>query len=109
MIRDRGLVPDLGPAEQRRRIEQHAARGGWSYVTLSRVLRKNPGYIARFLAGGSPRSLPVEDRGRLARFMGASERELGAPVTLRAARRIPIYQDRHAMRSWRRETGEWDG
>lgn len=54
-----------------------AAERGVSLAALSRMLGKNPSYLQQFVRKGSPRKLEEEDRGKLARFFGVSELELG--------------------------------
>jgi repressor LexA len=66
-------------AEQRRALEALIAPGDASLAALSRMLRRNPAWLQQYLKRGTPRLLPEEDRGRLARFFGVDEAVLGGP------------------------------
>ncbi|WP_319937547.1 hypothetical protein [Sphingomonas cannabina] len=68
-------------AEQRRALEALIAEGGASFAALSRMLGRNPAWLQQYLKRGTPRLLPEEDRGRLARFFGVDEAVLGGPAT----------------------------
>ena len=68
-------------AEQRRALEALIAEGGASLSALSRMLGRNPAWLQQYLKRGTPRLLPEEDRGRLARFFGVDEAVLGGPAT----------------------------
>lgn len=50
---------------------------GVSLSRLSRMIGKNSSYLQQFVRKGSPRRLEELDRGRLARFLGVDERDLG--------------------------------
>ena len=62
----------------RARLLDLAAERAVSLAALSRMLGKNASYLQQFIRKGSPRKLEEEDRGKLARFFGVDERELGA-------------------------------
>ncbi|UIJ46911.1 hypothetical protein LZK98_08205 [Sphingomonas cannabina] len=49
-----------------------------SMAALSKMLDRNPAYIQQYLRRGSPKRLPEDERGKLARFFGVDERDLGA-------------------------------
>lgn len=65
--------------DQRRALEGLVAGAGVSLSALSRMLRRNPAWLQQYLRRGTPRLLPEEDRGRLARFFGVDEVALGGP------------------------------
>lgn len=52
---------------------------GDDYVSLSRLLGRNPAYIQQFIRRGVPRKLDEDDRRTLARYFGVDEARLGAP------------------------------
>lgn len=64
-------------ADPRRRLLELADARGVSLSRLSRMIGKNSSYLQQFARKGSPRRLEEMDRGRLARFFGVDERELG--------------------------------
>ncbi len=47
------------------------------YVSLSRLLGRNPAYVQQFIKRGVPKKLDEEDRRKLARYFGVSEALLG--------------------------------
>lgn len=59
-------------------IQHHADRKGASLAALSRMLSRDPSYLARFVAGGPPARLALRDRQLLAAFFAIDEWELGA-------------------------------
>ncbi|MCX7864963.1 MAG: transcriptional regulator [Novosphingobium sp.] len=65
-------------ADPRRRLLELAEQHGVSLARLSRMIGKNASYLQQFVKKGSPRRLEERDRGRLARFFGVDEAELGA-------------------------------
>lgn len=73
------MVCGMDAADTRQRLLDLALRRGVSLAALSRMIGKNPTYLQQFVRKGSPRKLEEEDRGRLARFFGVDEAELGRP------------------------------
>jgi len=65
--------------DSRVRLLQLAVEHGISLSRLSELIGRNPTYLQQFIRKGSPRKLEESDRGRLARFFGVEEGELGAP------------------------------
>lgn len=63
--------------DPRSRLLELAEVRGASLSALSRMIGKNPSYLQQFVRKGSPRKLEELDRGRLARFFGVDESELG--------------------------------
>lgn len=63
--------------DPRRRLLELAEERGVSLSALSRMIGKNTSYLQQFVRKGSPRRLEELDRGRLARFFGVDEGELG--------------------------------
>lgn len=61
----------------RRKLLELAEARGVSLSRLSRMIDKNPSYLQQFVRKGSPRKLEEADRGRLSRFLGVDEYELG--------------------------------
>src|SRR3546814_8291619 len=49
------------------------------------MIGKNASYLQQFVRKGSPRRLEEMDRGRLARFFGVDERELGKTEEISSA------------------------
>ncbi|MFZ5609869.1 MAG: S24 family peptidase [Pseudomonadota bacterium] len=70
----------MTPEAVRRAIETLIHERGEDYVSLSRMLGRNPTYIQQFIKRGVPRRLREEDRRMLARHFGVPERVLGAPA-----------------------------
>ena len=68
-----------------RLIEEHGA----DYLSLSRMLGRNPAYIQQFIKRGTPRRLAEEDRLLLARFFGVSEEVLGGRPEQSGLVRVP--------------------
>jgi len=52
---------------------------GVSLAALSALIGRNAAYLQQFVRKGSPRKLEEGDRGKLARFFGVAESELGGP------------------------------
>ncbi|MGL5837723.1 MAG: S24 family peptidase [Sphingorhabdus sp.] len=69
-------------AELDRLIQLH----GDDYVTLSRLIGRNPAYIQQFIKRGSPKRLPERERSILARYFNVDPTILGAPVDESIAR-----------------------
>lgn len=65
--------------DPRRRLLELADERSVSLSRLSRLIGKNASYLQQFVRKGSPRKLEETDRGKLARFFGVAESELGAP------------------------------
>ncbi len=76
------MVNSDSRAELDRLIQLH----GDDYVTLSRLIGRNPAYIQQFIKRGSPKRLPERERSILARYYGVDPRTLGAPDDDGAAR-----------------------
>lgn len=64
-------------SDPRARLLELAEARSVSLSALSRMIDKNPSYLQQFVRKGSPRKLEELDRGRLARFFGVDEQELG--------------------------------
>lgn len=67
----------MDTTDPRRRLLDLAEARGVSLSALSRMIGKNPSYLQQFARKGSPRKLEEQDRGKLARFFGVGEFELG--------------------------------
>jgi hypothetical protein len=63
----------------RLRLDALIAERGDDYASLSRLLGRNPTYVQQFLKKGVPRRLSEDDRRKLAKHYGISERLLGGP------------------------------
>jgi Predicted transcriptional regulator len=61
----------------RARLLGLADERGVSLAALSRMIGKNASYLQQFVRKGSPRKLEENDRGKLARFFGVDQGELG--------------------------------
>lgn len=66
--------------EPRAALERLIAENGDDFAGLSKLVGRNPAYIQQFIKRGSPRKLPEEERGILARYFGVEESLLGGPV-----------------------------
>lgn len=66
-------------ADPRARLLELSAERGVSLSQLSAVIGRNSSYLQQFVRKGSPRKLEEIDRRTLARYLGVSEAELGAP------------------------------
>ncbi|TCQ02178.1 hypothetical protein C8J40_1215 [Sphingomonas sp. PP-CC-3A-396] len=62
----------------RMRLPQLANEQGKSLANLSATIGRNPPYLQQFVARGSPRRLPEDERRHLAIVLNIDERELGA-------------------------------
>lgn len=67
---------------QREALVRLAGAKQESLAALSRMLRRNPAYLAQFVSLGSPRRLAEHDRRLLADHFGVSEAELGGPAAV---------------------------
>ena len=76
--------------DPRRRLLELAEGRGVSLSALSRMIGKNASYLQQFVRKGSPRRLEEMDRGRLARFFGVDERELGKTEEISSAAWLDI-------------------
>ncbi|HKT84944.1 MAG TPA: LexA family transcriptional regulator [Novosphingobium sp.] len=76
--------------DPRRRLLELAEGRGVSLSGLSRMIGKNASYLQQFVRKGSPRRLEELDRGRLARFFGVDERELGKTEEISFAKWIDV-------------------
>jgi hypothetical protein len=64
-----------------------------SFAALSRMVGRPDWWLARYVREGMPAELPPFERGRLARFFGVEEYELGGPRAPGAATR-PLERGR---------------
>lgn len=69
----------MSEIDPRQRLLELAEEREVSLSRLSRLIGKNASYLQQFVRKGSPRKLEELDRGKLARFFGVDEGELGAP------------------------------
>ena len=67
------------PNDPRKVLERLCAERGEDFAGLSRLLGKNPAYIQQFIRRGTPRRLREDERGKLARYFGIPESQLGGP------------------------------
>lgn len=67
----------MEPEAQRAALVAAMEEQGRSLAELSRVLRRNPAYLQQYIRRGTPRTLAEADRGRLARYLGVPEAQLG--------------------------------
>ncbi len=65
--------------DPRERLGQLVQERGSSLAALSRMIGRNSSYLQQYITKGSPRKLEEDDRGKLARFFGVAENELGGP------------------------------
>lgn len=70
-------MPPPAP-DPRQTLTDLVARHGESLSGLSRFVGRNPAYLQQYVSRGSPRCLPEDVRGQLARYFGIDERQLGA-------------------------------
>lgn len=68
--------------EPRTALERLIAQNGDDFAGLSKLVGRNPTYIQQFIKRGSPKKLPEEERGILARYFGVPESLLGGPVAI---------------------------
>lgn len=62
----------------RERLPELANQRGRSLTSLSAAIGRNPSYLYKFVACGSPKRLPEVERRHLAIVLDVDERELGA-------------------------------
>lgn len=65
-------------ADPRKSLMLHAQAQGRSLAQLSVMLGRNAAYLQQYVQRQSPRTLPEDDRRRLAICLNIDERELGA-------------------------------
>jgi hypothetical protein len=77
-----GRAMTIGPSPDviRQRIVEQCRNSGISLATLSRVLGRQEGYIARFVRDQVPYELSVADRDKVARYFGVPGPHFGAPT-----------------------------
>jgi SOS-response transcriptional repressor LexA len=77
--------------DPRTELDRLIRANGDDYVSLSRLLGRNAAYVQQYIKRGSPKRLPEQERGVLARYFGVDERVLGAAPGLRGTimRTIP--------------------
>lgn len=78
--------------EPRAALARLIVENGDDFAGLSKLVGRNPTYIQQFIRRGSPKKLPEEERGILARYFGVDESLLGGPaagVTKTGIRLIP--------------------
>jgi SOS-response transcriptional repressor LexA len=80
--------PDPTP-DPRAALDRLIRDNGDDYVSISRLLGRNAAYVQQYLKRGSPKRLPEEERGILARYFGVDEKMLGAVAGPRAMRTVP--------------------
>ena len=61
-------------------LERLCAERGEDFAGLSRMLGRNPAYIQQYVRRGVPKRLKEEERGKLARYFGIRESQLGGPA-----------------------------
>jgi hypothetical protein len=66
--------------DPRAALERLIAENGDDYAGLSKLVGRNLTYIQQFIKRGSPKKLPEEERGILARYFGVEESLLGGPA-----------------------------
>lgn len=66
------------PESPRNALRRHAQAKGLSLATLSAKIGRNAAYLQQYIARGTPRRLPEEERLHLAMALEIDERELGA-------------------------------
>jgi phage repressor protein C with HTH and peptisase S24 domain len=69
----------MSATDPRQRLLELSDERGVPLSRLSRLIGKNDAYLQQFVRRGSPRKLEETARGKLARFFGIDESELGAP------------------------------
>lgn len=72
-------------AEPRAALERLIRDNSDDYVSLSRLIGRNPAYIQQFIRRGTPRRLAEDDRRILADYFGVSESLLGGREPARVA------------------------
>ena len=80
------MRPDRTSAQIRATLEQLIADSstGVSWASLSRMLRRPPGWLRYLAVNDRLHLIPADERGRLARFFDIDEWELGGPGEARA-------------------------
>lgn len=71
----------MDEAEQRAALRALVDGRGERLSRLSRLIGRNTAYLSNYLHRGSPRLLPEQARGTLARYFGVTEAVLGGPET----------------------------
>lgn len=72
-------MTDPTPADEvRATLRRLVVEHNESLADLSRMLKRSPGYLSRFIDGGSPEKLLAKDRLLLAQYFRIDERLLGA-------------------------------
>ena len=66
--------------DPRAALERLIAENGDDFAGLSKLVGRNTTYIQQFIKRGSPKKLPEEERGILARYFGVAESLLGGPT-----------------------------
>ena len=66
--------------DPRAALERLIAENGDDFAGLSKLVGRNTTYIQQFIKRGSPKKLPEEERGILARYFGVEESLLGGPA-----------------------------
>ena len=66
--------------DPRAALERLIAENGDDFAGLSKLVGRNTTYIQQFIKRGSPKKLPEEERGILARYFGVEESLLGGPT-----------------------------
>lgn len=82
-------------ADPRARLLELCAEREMSLSQLSAVIGRNSSYLQQFVRKGSPRKLEEVDRRTLARYLGVSEAELGAP------------EENYSIAQGKVQRGEW--
>jgi hypothetical protein len=78
-------MSDMEEAEARAALARLIDERREDFVSLSRLIGRNPAYIQQFIRRGTPRRLAEEDRRLLARYFGVPEERLGGPSAPAAA------------------------
>lgn len=84
MASDRRAILRSEPCP-RQALAAAAAAGGYSFETLSKVIGRGEGYVARFVREGCPLALNPAEHQLLADFMGVPAVRLGIRDLWRAA------------------------
>lgn len=75
-------------ASPRDAVASLAARSGNSLAELSRLLKREPRYLDRFVRDGRPRKLRPDEQQRLADYLGADVRDFGAATARREPAKV---------------------
>ena len=81
------------PNEPRKVLERLCAERGEDFAGLSRLIGRNPAYIQQFIRRGTPKRLPENERGKLARYFGISESLLGGPAGDPSMGLVPVSRN----------------